>query len=394
MKRVIVMVALLVAISGSSFAQKGKVTSAQSYKDSGNLEKAKELIDEATDSSNPKAEKSLPWPKTWVAKGDIYNTLANDAKLKSTVENPLDIAFDSYARAIELDEKGQFAQSMKVGLTQLSANYSNDAVACFKEKNFKRAFDDFEKVLAIADFAIYSEEERAVVDTVIIFNAGLAAFNGEMYNEAIKYYSEAASHGYQGPDMYDYIMMSYLNQQDTVGAIECLQKGFAQYPEGANIVTNMINLFLQTQRTDDAIKYLDIAIAQDDTNSSFFFARGALYDQLKDFDQAIDSYVRAIELKPDYFDPYYNLGVIYYNRGVAQLEKANAVPQNKPKLYEEEKEKANEEFKRAIPYMEKASESNPEDIYSLESLKNLYYRTNQMDKHDAAVAKLDALQGK
>ncbi|MFV0365394.1 MAG: tetratricopeptide repeat protein [Mangrovibacterium sp.] len=393
MKRVIVMVALSLAIGGNAFAQKGKVGSAQANRDAGNLEKARELIDSAVDPANPKAEKSIPWAKTWMVRGEIYAAIYKDANLKSTVEKPLDVAYESFLKAIELDNKGQFTSLMKVDLTQLSSTYTNDAVDCFKSNDYKAAFADFEKVLAINALPVFSDEEQTI-DTVIVFNTGLAAFNAEMYDQAIKYYKEAASYGYQGANMYDYLMMSYLNQQDTVGAIGVLQEGFKQYPEGANIVTNMINLFLQTGKTDEAITYLAIAIKQDPNNASFHFAQGALYDQLKDYDNAIESYKKAVELKPDYFDPYYNLGVIYFNRGVAQLDIANAVPASKSKLYEEEKAKANEIFKLAVPYMEKASEADPNDTYSLESLKQLYYRLNEMDKRDAVQAKLDALQNK
>ncbi|MFV0289949.1 MAG: tetratricopeptide repeat protein [Mangrovibacterium sp.] len=392
MKRVIVIVALMLAISGSSFAQKGKVGSAQASKDAGSLDKAKEFIDAASDASNIKAEKSIPWAKTWMVRGEVYTAIAKDAKLKTTVEKPLDIAYDSYVKAISLDENGQFSSFMKVGLTQLNSALVSHAVDAFKVEKFEDALSDFKKVLAINEFSIYTAEEKSI-DTTIIFNAGLAAFNAKLYDEAIKYYTQVASYGYQGADMYDYIMMSHLNKQDTVGAIEALQTGFKQYPEGTNIVTNMINLFLQTGKTDDAIKYLEIAIKQDPNNASFHFAQGALFDQMKDYDNAIKSYEKAVELKADYFDPYYNLGVIYYNRGAAQLAVANDIPPSQSKKYEEEKAKANAFFVQAIPYMEKASAVDAKDTFSLESLRELYYRINDIEKRDAVVEKLNKLKG-
>jgi len=63
MKKTIILLALVLSVSGA-FAQKGKVTSAQTFKDSGKLDKALEAINEAIDPANEKAEKSLPWPKT------------------------------------------------------------------------------------------------------------------------------------------------------------------------------------------------------------------------------------------------------------------------------------------------------------------------------------------
>ena len=69
----IILLALVLSFSGA-FAQKGKVTSAQNFKDTGKLDKAVEAITEATDASNPKAEKSVPWPKTWEVKGDVITS--------------------------------------------------------------------------------------------------------------------------------------------------------------------------------------------------------------------------------------------------------------------------------------------------------------------------------
>ena len=46
------------------------------------------------------------------------------------------------------------------------------------------------------------------------------------------------------------------------------------------------------------------------------------------------------------------------------------------------------EFKKAIPYMEKAHEINPTDKFTLESLKTLYYRLKMLDKHAEIIEKI------
>jgi tetratricopeptide (TPR) repeat protein len=140
------------------------------------------------------------------------------------------------------------------------------------------------------------------------------------------------------------------------------------------------------------MKYLDIAIAQDPKNASYFFAQGTLYDKLQKPDEATTSYLKAIEYKEDYFDAYYNLGALYYNKGVKQVDVANLVPSSQPDKYELEKDKADIEFKKAIPYMEKAHEINPTDKFTLESLKTLYYRLKMLDKHAEIIEKMKSIQ--
>ena len=144
----------------------------------------------------------------------------------------------------------------------------------------------------------------------------------------------------------------------------------------------MIQVYLDLDKTEDAMKYLQLAIEQDPTNATFYFALGTLYEKNKQQQKAIEVYEKAIELDDEYFDAYYNLGALYYNRGVAQIEVANAVPPSENEKYQEELEKANVWFKKALPYMERCFALDPDHPMTLESLKNLYYRLKMMDKYN------------
>ncbi|MGD9928790.1 MAG: tetratricopeptide repeat protein [Mangrovibacterium sp.] len=393
MKKTILLLALLISVAGA-YAQKGKVASAQTLKDTQKLDKALEAINEAIDPNNEKAEKSIPWAKTWEVRGDIYRAIyqSKDENIKKLADNPLQTSLESFKKALELDEKGRNANGVKINLTLLISDFTDQAVNAFTDNNYELALKSFESILDIESMPVMQEAGQAAVDTVIIFNAGLAAYNAEKYDDAIKYYKEAAKYDYNGARTYELIASSYTSKQDTASALLTLQKGFEKYPENSSILVLMINIYLNANKVDDAMKYLELAIKQDPENGSFHFAQGSLYDKLGETEKAIKAYEKAIELKEDYFDAYYNLGAIYYNQGVKQVEVANAVPTNQPDKYEEEKNKADEEFKKAIPYMEKASEINAEDTFSLESLKTLYYRLKMMDKFDEVNKKLEDLK--
>ena len=395
MRKIILLFAIFSLVGVSAFAQKGKVLSARSLKDDGKLVKAFETINIAIDKNNEKSKKSINWPTTWLVRGDIYRAIytsknANDKKL---TENPLQTAYDSYKKAMELDEKDKLKNSMKINLTMMTQDFTNQAVTAFNKKDYNEALNSFKNILEIDKLPIMQEKDKpASIDTTIIFNAALAAYNAENYGEAIKYYKDVAKYGYKGSTPYELMAQCYLNQKDTVKTLEVLNDGFEKFPQSSSILATMINIYLKTNKIDDAIKYLDIAIKQDPTNATFHFALGSLYDKTKKTDLAIKAYSKAIELKPKYFDAYYNLGAIYYNKGVAQVDTANAVPTNDPKRYELEKKKADEQFIKAIPFMEKASEINPKDTYSLESLKTLYYRLKMMDKFDEVNKKIEDLK--
>ena len=88
----------------------------------------------------------------------------------------------------------------------------------------------------------------------------------------------------------------------------------------------------------------------------------------------MSSYIKAIELNPEFFDAQYNLAALYFNQGVKMLEEANQVPAREVEKYDEIMAKANAEFKKSIKPMEKAYELNPSSVEVVETLRNLYFR--------------------
>lgn len=393
MKRTTILFALLFAVT-CAFAQKGKVTSASSYKETGKLDKAVEAIEETIDPNNPKSESTISWPRTYEVRGEIYQAVfqTKDENFKKLSADPLTVAYDSYLKAIELDAKKSSSKSIRIKLTLLIGDLTNQAVAAFNEENYEKALKSFELIMGIEQQPVYKADEPNAVDTVIMFNAGLAAFNAQKYDKAIEYYKKAAQYKYNGAKTYSLISNSYMQKKDTVGALEILQEGLKQYSDNGILLVEVINIYLNANKVNDAMKYLDIAIAQDPKNSSYYFAKGTLYDKLQKTDEATASYLKAIEFKEDYFDAYYNLGALYYNKGVKQVDIANAIPSNQADKYEEEKNKADIEFKKAIPYMEKAHAINPTDKFTMESLKTLYYRLKMMDKHAEIIEQMKSVQ--
>ncbi len=389
MKKTIILLAFVFAVSGA-FAQKGKVTSAQNLKDTGKLDKAFETIEETIDSSNPKAEKSIPWPKTWEVRGDIYQAIfqSQDTNIKKLSADPLTVALDSYKKALELDEKDKFGKTLKIKLTLLTNDLTNQAVQAFQDEDYDKALKSFEQILDIQDVDIVKADNPNAIDTVILFNTGLAAYNAKNYDKAIKYYSEAAKHGYNGARTYSLIASAYQLKGDTIGSLDVLKEGFNKYPTDNGVLTSMIQIYLDMDKTDDAMKYLEMAIEQDPTNTTYYFAQGTLYEKLKDEENAIKTYEKALEIDPTFFNAFYNLGALYYNKGVAQVDVAREVPANENERYEAELKKADVWFEKSLPYMEKCNELQPDSPETLESLKNLYYRMKMMDKYNAVLEKL------
>lgn len=392
MRTILLLIIFLISIT-NLFAQKGKVTSALGNKEAGKLDKAITAIEEAIDANNPKTESSINWPRTWEVRGEIYQAVfqSKDENYKKLHADPLAEAFKSYLKAIELDTKNKFSSSVRIKLQLLIHDLTSQAETAFNTQNYDRALASFEQILAIEDTPVFKAESPGQVDTVIIFNAALTAYSAKKFDKAIEYYKIAAKYKYNGAQTYERLSESYLSKKDTTGALEIMQQGLKDYPGNSAILVQLINIYEKGNRLEDAMKYLNLAISNEPNNESFYLFRGILFDRMKNPEEAIKSYLKAIELNPGNFDALFNLGIVYYNLGVIQIDVANAVPSNQSEKYEAEKVKADLEFKKALPYLEKAYELKAEDRSLLEALKNGYYRLQMLDKYQAMLESLNRM---
>ena len=92
---------------------------------------------------------------------------------------------------------------------------------------------------------------------------------------------------------------------------------------------------------------------KDPNTARYRFAQGRLYEDMGEEDKAIATYDKCLSIDPEFFNALYNLGAIYYNKGVEQIEIAKDVPPSENAKYETEMKKADEWFEKSLPYMEK-----------------------------------------
>jgi tetratricopeptide (TPR) repeat protein len=331
------------------------------------LDEAKEAIDAAI-----VHEKTMNSPKAWKVRGDVYKAIAEsqDEKFKALSDNPLVVAFESYKKALELDTKGSLKKEIDVQLKLMSFNFVNKGVEFFNAQNYDKALSCFEGSLGITELTA-----PGTVDTAIVFNAAIAAERAKNFAKAIEYYTKTTELRYEGAKVFVYLANIYKTQGDTAVYISTLEKGIAAWPSDNNLImVELINYYLTSNKSDLALAYLEKAIAADASNPTFYFAQGSLFDKLGDFDKALASYNKAVELNPQYFDAYYNLGALFYNKAVEMTKAANDIPANKQKEYDQAIKNAMDQLNLAIPYFEKAHAIDPLEKNTMITLKEIYFK--------------------
>ena len=384
MKKFFLLIAV-VSISLGAMSQKGKVTSALSLIDQGALDKAKEAIDQAMVN-----EKSKDWFNTYFAKGKLGQAVfeSDNPKFKAFYTDPLGEAYAAYEKAMELDTKGGTKKRIITNMiyNTLAVNLYTQGSAQFEAEDFTGALKSFETQIIITE----GDKYVGVVDTGMYYNAGLAAINARKYQDAIKYFDSCIEMKYLGITPHIQVYESYLGLGDTLKAEQYLLDLPGKYPEDNTVTLQLIDHYIKSNNNDEALKYMKIAKEADPDNFSLYFAEGIIYLNQEKFDEAIVNLVRSIELKPDLYDSQYGLGASYINKASDMFVKANDIMDvNK---YSAAIDEAMLVFAKALPFMEKAYELKPDDVFAMRSLKELYYRLKMTDKYDAIKAKLDKLE--
>ncbi len=372
---------LLLTITG--FSQKNKVEIAYSYLVSGEIEKAKIEIDSAIVNTSSKK-----LPVTWYYNGVVYHSIyeSKNPEIKSLSSNPLEIAYKSYFKAIELDDENIYVGDIIKRLHIASINFYNKGVNDYNNKDYNNALNSFNCIMEINNNQFINK-----VDTAIILNIALAAHKSNNIELAKKNYNQLIDYKYGDEKIYLSLAEIYKSENNIDSTLIVYKKGIKQLPKNSNaIVVKLINYFMASGKNDEALEYLKIAIKEDELNSTYHFVQGSIYDHKGSYDNAIISYKQAIRLKPNYFDPNYNLGVIFFNKGIDEIKQAD---ENKldNEIFQEHKRLAEEKFMLAMPYMETARAINYKHKNTIQTLMVIYFRLGMLEKHDEVKLVLETI---
>ena len=364
-------------------AQNANVVNAYNYMQDGELGKAADYIDQAAAN-----EGTMGKEKTWRYRGDIYRLIAlgTDDALKAQYPDAMQKAIDSYLKARDLDTKGNYKNEIVQNLGALQAASLNKGNDAFGAK-------DFEKAIQLYDNSIRIASAFGQVDTNAIFNSALTYETKGDGPKAIELYGRCIELGYDKPEVYRYMASLQKKEGDVDGAIATAERGLAKYPGNKDLILDELNFQLEAGRSAEAEASVQEAIQADPDNAVLYSVLGSLYDakstakegdaiseedMLQWSGKAEEAYKMSIEKDPNFFDAYFNIGVLYNNRAANCYEKANAIKDNAK--YMKEKAACDDIYLKAVPYFEKAHALQPDDKPTIQQLMKLYAKTNHLEK--------------
>ena len=382
MKKITFLV-MAVIISVAASAQKGKITAAETFIREGAFDKAKDAIETAI--ANPK---SVGLAKTYYVKGKLCQAAfdSGDPKNIGLYPDILMEAYKNFEKAAQMDPKLKNTIIRDNTYALLGNSFLNDAITKFNEKDFAGAMKSFENNVKVAASDYYV----GVVDTLVIFNAGLAAYNAQMYPEAIAHFRTCTTSGTEDTKPYIFISDSYLKMNDTVKAEEALMEGFKAYPDTLDIILQATQFYLDSNNSPKAFEFVHKAMEKDPDNYILYLVEGSLYMKLEDYPKAIESLQASLRKNQQQFESNYNIGLCYVSIANAMLNEANMIADNKE--YEAAKNKAFDEMKKAIPFFLDAEKVKPDSVATLEFLREIYLKLKMMPEFETYKKKVEDLQ--
>ena len=226
MKRVLLTVALCVAASSASFAQKKAVSEAQSIAKSQNADfgEARSLIKGALENAETKND-----AKTWYVAGFIEDQQFNAEKTKQILgQKPNEpVMYEAlysilpyFLKAYELDqlpnEKGKvkpkYSKDIKSILGTNRLDLFNGGAYYFDQKDYRKAYEFFNQYIDITELPMFEGTPTATKDSTFMtvqFYAAVAATQLNDSKTAIAALERAKDTDYRRYDVYSYLCYEY-----------------------------------------------------------------------------------------------------------------------------------------------------------------------------------------
>lgn len=313
-----------------------------------------------------KDKKTKNWPETWAIKAYLSSYVAI---MDTNIENAdkyYAFANEALEKAITFDKFQANSELIKAAAYNITIKKQNDGNIAYQHNDFSTAFQLLKQV-----------SDDLPKDTTLAVNVAICAQNIQRYDDALIYLKRAKENGVKNPYVFQVAANIYASKFESEQAIRTLEDGLKLNAYHPLLTNDYINLLLDNEKYEEALKIIEGSIATEKRNKLLFFLYGYLYQTKQQNNATAElAYKKALDLDQNYFDALYQLGVAYVNTANESL-KAN----NKPQFISQ--------INRAELILLRAHEINLNDRNTIQLLIEIYTRKNKLDKVQELKKKLN-----
>lgn len=396
MKKIVILLAAVLVLGGNALAQKKNVSLAKAkiLSETPDTKAAKDAILKALQDSITMKEAN-----TWFVAGEVFNAIYNEQQTLQWTQKKGDRglmgksakqALGYYMVADSLDRlpdakgkvKPKFRDRIVQRITAFQRGFTDAGSYFYDQKDYMNAVEMFDQYLIYPSIPFLKDKglEKDTLRPLITYYAALSATQAEKPAIAVKYF-EVIKDSIDSPWVYARLCEDYAALKDTVNMIRMYKLGAAKFPKEQFYTRNLINYYIQQNKMEEAMTWIDAAIAADEKSAVLWNVKGRILENDKKKDDAMKCYEKALELDPEFSDAMGNIGRIYYNYAVEELERVNGIKDDR--TYLKEKAKMKGLFEKPRPYFEKARKLNPEERDYIIALRGIYYNLQMTKDYDA-----------
>ncbi len=350
----------LIVLAGCSTLtplQKSRFITVNHLIETGHYKEARDVIEDMVND-----EETQQWPRTWYTRGMLAQTAPAKQKL---YPDRYFVAFESYEKARSLDQNERLNKQLAPKYILLANEFKKMGEKSYKSKQYADALKAFELALKINQSNLLSMP----VDTHLVYNAALAAYEADDHDKAILYLAQIEDYNYS-TNATHLLFSTYLESGDTLSAEKVLAAGINKYEDNESLVLLLVDLHFQTKNIQAALSVLDTATLSDPSNHVYLFTKGLIYQKTDQYPEAIEAYEQALALAPEELMIHTNIATCYFNIGVEIEEDARQIASNS--MVVEQKKRSAEAFRSSLTWLDKVWEQEPDDQTVLRRLYELY----------------------
>lgn len=303
-------------------------------------------------------------------------------------------AIEAYNKAYEIDPK--VADKAKEGLKQISDFCSQEGNIGIDSGDYADAADAYALAFEAQSGPAYGKPEAMLLYYSGYLRTIDGATNPASFIQGADYLNQALELNYADEEgnIYYYLFHCYYGQKESDEAFigkakEALLKGVNKFPKNERILDGLMQLYTTEKGVGDPaelVTLIDAAIEGAPENTDLLFGRARIFYALKNYDEGIVSLKKITELKPDQFDGNYYLGVFYATKGDEMNEAMNKKVPSSQAAFDAELKAVNDVYLAAVTPLEVAYKIDPQNINTLELLKQLCFRLRDepgiLEKYD------------
>lgn len=233
---------------------------------------------------------------------------------------------------------------------------------------------------------IAGQANMPIAKEQIAYYAYHTAYEAKKYDVMEKFYETAVTFAEGAQGTKQVRIQSYLDRGDTVQWAKNVHAMCVENPQASTDYIQILLSYYQSKGLDKMLSFADEIIAVDNDILIAHYGKGYALFAAEKYDEALPVYLRCTEIKPDYYDAWYQAGLCKFRKAMNLNSTISGIKNRQ--VAKETLEKTKSIFGEAIPYFEKARECTPDspDRWAYE-LKQCYSVTGQ----SAKAAEMDKL---